>query len=155
MPALIRLVTVIGLLGIILTACGKDKPDTPPPTGETVTLSPIVRAHLQEDYETLLAAQQAIAAIWDGLATGKQVQCGDYPRVPNPEDISTEGDSAFDPVVETLRRAAIETGKAVNLWRAECQKSRTNPSPDVIDQGRLASRAAGDALREAESMFSP
>lgn len=154
MPAFIRLVTVIGLMGIILTACGKDEPDTPPPTGETATLSS-VSAHLQEDYETLLAAQQAIAAIWDGLATGKQVQCGDYPRVPNPEDISTEGDSTVEPVVETLRRAAIETEKAVNLWRAECQKSRTNPSPDIIDQGRLASRAAGDALREAGSMFSP
>ncbi|MBN2303009.1 MAG: hypothetical protein JXQ72_00940 [Anaerolineae bacterium] len=152
---------IIGLLVVVLaalTGCGNDsdsdtnsEPDQPAsPTA--ATLSPVL-IHLQQDYEALRSAQQTITDIWDGLATGQQVQCGEYPAVLNPRDISDEGDSSFTELADHLRRAAVETERAVNLWQAECLNPRANPSSDVIDQGRLASRAAGDALRAAETLL--
>lgn len=164
----LKVALILTLVGLLLVACGDDggdsspSEDTPPGTsalGEDggpipadTTLSPVL-VHLQRDYEALLTAQETIATIWDNLATGEQVQCGDYPDVFPPEDVSDEGDLAYENLVATLRSAAIEIERAVNLWQTECLNPRANPPPDVINEGRLASRAAGDALREAEAML--
>jgi hypothetical protein len=152
-----RSLIIVGALALLLAACGGDSNSsdkhTPVPTATTPpTLSPAL-ANLRRDYQALSAAQQAIGTVWENLATGQQAQCGTYPDVLSPDSISAEGDSTYEPLAQLLRRAAIATDQAVTLWRAECDKERQNPPPDVIDQGRLAARAAGDALREAGTLL--
>jgi hypothetical protein len=151
-----RWVTLI-LLVFILAACGGDsnnKKDETPPTGESApgTLSPVILA-LQQDYESLHESQQAIGKIWEDLAANQDVQCGSYPDVLSPEAISAEGDAAYQPLADLLRRAAINIDHAIAVWKAECANPRRTPPPDVIDEGRLAARSAGDALREAETLL--
>jgi len=159
--------TILLILTILtLTACSSDdsysqprSTPAPEPTdsnGETTsgpaTASPIA-VHLQHDYESLRESHQKISDIWEGLATGKQVRCGDYPDVMSPETITAEGDAAFEPLATLLHGAAIDIDQAINLWKAECAKPRANPSPDVLDRGRLVVRSAGDALNQAEKLL--
>jgi len=147
------------LFVMVLAACGgsddaqnenRDSEATPTPT--PAAASP-VRAALQQDYEALRASQQAISDIWEALAANREVQCGSYPDTLNPEGIFAEGDAAYAPLAESLRRAAIDLDHAVSMWRAECANPRRFPPPDVIDEGRRAARSAGDALREAETLL--
>jgi hypothetical protein len=118
----------------------------------SATLSPAA-VHLQRDYESLRASHQKISDVWESLATGTQVRCGEYPDIMSPETISAEGDPAFEPLSALLHNAAIDIDEAINLWKAECSKPRANPSPDVIDKGRLAVRAAGDSLNQAQELL--
>jgi hypothetical protein len=138
-----RRITLI-LLVFILAACGGDSGDKSnnqknetPATGEPApgTLSPVILA-LQQDYESLHESQQAIGKIWEDLAANQDVQCGSYP-----------------PPADLLRRAAIDIDHAIAVWKAECANPRRTPPPDVIDEGRLAARSAGDALRQAETLL--
>lgn len=146
------------LLIVALVACGGDdsnpKKDNPTATSEPApaTLSPVI-IDLQQDYESLRDSQQAIGEIWEKLASNQEVPCGDYPAVLSPDAISTGGDPAYQPLADLLRRAAIDIDHAVTVWRAECANPRRFPSPDVIDEGRLAARAAEDTLREAETLL--
>jgi hypothetical protein len=154
------------ILGIILVAqaaaCDNSDTDggqtdpsrTPSATDSDLnaTVSPVL-VNLQRQYEEIRFAQKTISDIWEGLATGEQAQCGQYPDMTGPDAIIDDETGTFVELVDWLRRAAIETEKAVNLWKAECNNPRTVLPPDVIDQGRLASRAAGDALREAERLL--
>lgn len=149
---------ILGLLLVFLAACeNKDSPDdfaTKTPTDTQFgTLSPVY-IHLQQDYERLDLAHSTITEIWEGLAAGEQVQCGEYPEVPAPEGISSEGEAAFDELAALIRRAAIETRQAVNLWQAECNNPRATPANDVISEGLLAARIAGDTLEEVLEHFS-
>jgi hypothetical protein len=118
----------------------------------SATVSPAA-VHLQRDYESLRESHQKISDVWESLAIGTQVQCGDYPDVMSPETITAEGDPAFEPLATLLHSAAIDIDEAINLWKAECTRPRANPSPDVIDKGRLAVRAAGDALNQAQELL--
>ena len=118
-------------------------------TAPATTLSPVL-VDLQHDYEQISESQAAILKIWDDLAANKQVQCGDYPTILSPEAISAEEDSAYTMLADLLRSAAIDTAHAIDLWRAECLNSRAIIPPDVIDEGRLITRSAGDALRKAQ-----
>ncbi len=143
---------------VTLAACGKDS-DNPPPAGTPATsgpdqgtLSPVLIA-LQSDYESLVESYRAISDIWEGLAEGQSVQCGSYPSVPNPDSIRADGDGAYEPLADALRRAAIDLDHAANLWKAECSQARPTPPPAIINEGRLAARAAGDALKEAEPLL--
>jgi len=151
-------------LGIVmLAACGSDDSAAPTnsptgthepsPTPETViepraTLSPVL-LHLQQDYENLSVAHEAMTAIWESLATGGTAQCGDYPALVTPDSISAEDDPSLESLAAALRQAAVELDTSLNLWQGECTKPRTNPAPDVIQAGRLAARSAGDSLRTA------
>jgi hypothetical protein len=114
---------------------------------------------LQRDYEQISEAQTQILSVWENLATNEQVQCGEYPTVLNPNDIATDkgsgDDSDYAPLADLLRSAAIDTAHAIDLWQAECLNPRAVIPPDVINEGRLAARAAGDALREAETQLGP
>ncbi|MBN1679056.1 MAG: hypothetical protein JW966_02110 [Anaerolineae bacterium] len=149
-----------------LGACGSDETDnndepaeqsteSAPLPGDDApaTLSPVLMT-LQRRYEAIQAAYAAISDVWESLAAGEQAQCGDYPVVPDPASILSQDDPAYGDLADLLRRAAIDTGEAVNLWRAECVNPRTNPSPDVINAGLLAARAAGDALAQAQALLS-
>jgi hypothetical protein len=156
----------LALMVLTLAACSSNgshnqqpsmaEPGTADGGGENTsfpgTVSPIA-VHLQRDYESLRESHQRISDTWEGLATGKQVRCGDYPDVLSPETITSEGDAAFEPLANLLRRAAIDIDQAINLWKAECAKPRANPSPDVIDKGRLGVRSAGDALNQAQKLL--
>lgn len=143
---------ILGLLVAGLAACGSSddsKNDNQGKTPPTTTGLPTLPT-LQQQYAALREAQQVIGQIWENLATGKEAQCGDYPDVINPVTISAGSDETLQPLADKLYRAAVSLNQAVDLWKSECLKPRANPSPDVIDQGRLAARAAGDALNEAE-----
>jgi hypothetical protein len=153
-----KLILAISLFALILTACGDDSsPDEPEPTATPAatvvpTLSPVL-VDLQRDYERISESQAAILKIWEDLAANEQVQCGDYPTVLMPEDISSGADSVYASLVDLLRSAAIDTAHAIDLWQAECLNPRTIIPPDVINEGRLAARSAGDALREAQTQL--
>lgn len=146
------------LLVITLVACGDNHTDqkateTPPPGDlAPATLSPVIVA-LQQDYEALRGSQQAVSEIWDKLAANQEVQCGNYPAVLGAEAISAAGDPAYQPLADLLRNAAIDLDHALTVWKAECANPRQMPPPDVINEGRLAARAAGDALKEAEPLL--
>ncbi len=147
------------LLGL-LTACDGD-PDghateTPSshPTSTALPTPPAELRQLQGHYERLQTAHRAIAAVWEGLATGKQVQCGDYPDYPAPESITTGTTGDLNELVEHLQSAAIAIDEAVTLWRAECDNPRPITPPEVIDRGRFAARTAGDILRDIEGVLS-
>ena len=147
-----------GLFIAMLAACGGDS-DSKSPTETPAntdpgqgTLSPVL-IELQREYELLEGAHQAMSDIWEGLAAGESVACGDYPTVPAPDSIRADDDSAYELLAETLRRAAIDLDHATNLWKAECNKTRPTAPPDVIDEGRLAVRAAGDSLKEAAPLL--
>jgi hypothetical protein len=146
------------LLVFALAACGGKHTDqkateTPPPGDlAPATLSPVI-IELQQDYEALLGSQQAISEIWDKLAANQEVQCGNYPVVLSAETVSAAGDPAYQPLADLLRSAASDLDHALAVWKAECANPRRMPPPDVINEGRLAARAAGDALREAEPLL--
>jgi hypothetical protein len=115
-------------------------------------LSPVL-IDLQRDFEALRGSQQAISQIWDQLAANQEVQCGDYPDVLSPESISAANDPAHQPLADLLRSAANDLNHSLSVWKAECGNPRRMPPPDVIDEGRLAARTAGDALNEAEPLL--
>ncbi|MEW6580458.1 MAG: hypothetical protein AB1435_14870 [Chloroflexota bacterium] len=148
-------------LTLAVAACGGDNdapahpPASTPPGAETLTytapfatLSPVL-VGLQRDYEALSAAHDSLARIWEGLARGEQVRCGEYSLVPDPAGISDEGGTDYTNLAALLRRAAIDLTRSRQLWQAECATARQTPPPGVISEGLLAVRGAGDALREA------
>ncbi len=146
------------LLVLTLAACGgkgsDEKPTkTPSPNDLAPATQSPVMADLQRDYEALSGAQQAVSEIWDKLAANQEVQCGNYPDVLSPEAISAADDPAYQPLADLLRSAAVDIAHALAVWKAECSNPRRMPPPDVIDEGRLAARAAGDALKEAETLL--
>lgn len=135
-----------------LSACGGSSHPKNTPVPLTTTPSTVL-PDLRQKYEALGKSQQAIAQVWENLATGQQARCGEYPEVINPATVSAGGDTALEPLAELLHRAAVDIDQAVSLWKGECLKPRANPSPDVINQGRLAARAAGDALKQAGELL--
>jgi hypothetical protein len=150
---------IVVLLVMTLAACGgkntnkrTDKTPSPEDLAPAATLSPVL-VDLQQDFEALRGSQQAISQIWDQLAANQEVQCGNYPDVLSPESISAAGDPANQPLADLLRSAANDLNHALSVWKAECANPRQMPPPDVIDEGRLAARAAGDALNEAEPLL--
>jgi hypothetical protein len=145
------------LLVFALAACGSQHTDqkttsTPPGDAAPATRSPVI-VELEQDYEALLGSQQAVSEIWDNLAANQEVQCGNYPVVLSVEAISAAGDPAYQPLADLLRSAASDLDRALAVWKAECGNPRRMPPPDVINEGRLAARAAGDALKEAEPLL--
>ncbi|NLX11613.1 MAG: hypothetical protein GXY36_18365 [Chloroflexi bacterium] len=149
------LVLVLGM-ALVLAACGGDDEPSPTPTNtesppENSTLAP-ARLDLQRDYERLRAAHTALAAVWEGLAAGEQVQCGDDLTPPGPENIAG-GDPDQAELAGLLRRAAIDLDEAARLWQSECRNPRQNIDPQTINRGLLAVRSAGDALAEAETLL--
>jgi hypothetical protein len=143
---------MLSLLVAGLAACGStddSKKDTPPTSAGV----PALLSDLQQQYTALRETQQAIGQIWEALATGQAAQCGEYPEVLNPATISAGSDKSLQPLADLLHRAAVSLNQAVDLWKAECLKPRANPTPEIIDQGRLAARAAGDALNDAEDQL--
>ncbi len=161
MPS-VRHVLALGLLMVWLAACGEAtnpaptvtpwrQPTRPAPT--FATQSPAL-LDLQRDYEALVTAHQALSAIWEGLARGTAVRCGTLPQVPDPAGISVPDDSTYRDLATTLRQAAIELTRSRALWQAECSTPRPQPLPQVVQEGLLAVRAAGDALRQAEMLLS-
>ena len=152
-----RWITLIFFV-LVLAACGgsdseDNKNKTPSPEDlAPATLSPVI-VDLQQDYEALRGSQQAISDVWDKLAANQEVQCGNYPDVLSPEAISAADDPAYQPLADLLRSAASDIDHAIAVWKAECANPRVMPPPDVINEGRLAARAAGDALKEAETLL--
>lgn len=150
---------ILGFMMLVLAACGGDTsspPESTPDVTETpptsATLSPVLVA-LQRDYERISESQAAILTVWEDLAADSQVQCGTYPEMVSPEGISAEGDAAYTELANLLRSAALDTAHAIELWQAECLNPRAVIPPDVIDEGRLAARSAGDALHEAQTLL--
>lgn len=153
------LLLVSGLLVSLLAACGSEPENrataTPSPAPPTASPTPSAELRqLQMRYERLQAAHRAIAAVWEGLASGEQVQCGNYPDYPAPESITTGATDDQAELAELLQSAAIAIDEAVTLWRAECDHTRPTTPPDVIDRGRLAARTAGDILHDIETLLS-
>lgn len=146
---------------MILMACGTsdDTPDTrhhpspsPPPASPVPTLSQ-ERIELKQQHAALQTSYDAIALVWEGLATGQQIQCAPPPDIPAPESITQRNEVQLALLSELLRTAAGELRRAAILWQAECANPRPVIPPDVIDRGRLATRAAGDALRQADELL--
>lgn len=155
----LRTFAVITVALIILAGCGTsdDAPDSdrrsPAPTTSPAPTLSQDRIDLERQHAALQAGHDAIALVWEGLATGQQVQCAPPPEIPAPENITKSGDARLAPLSELLNTAAIELRRAATLWQAECANPRPVIPPDVIDQGRLATRAAGDALRQADALL--
>ena len=148
-----KLLLVLSVVVLLLAACGSDD-DSPAPAETSAPANDTsISTRLARDYESLNVAYQTIGNVWEGLASGEQVQCGTYPEAPAPEDISAGDDDALQPLADLLKQAAIELQSAINLWQAECNNPRTTIPPDVIDEGRLSVRAAGDTLREANDLL--
>ena len=148
------IILLVCFLTLTLAACGGENDTSPPPTISAAPTLSSVLVHLQRNYELLHASRQAISNIWESLATNSQVQCGDYPTVIPAESISAQDDPAFEVLADLLRRAAIGLNQALDLWKSECANPRATIPPDVINEGRLATRAAGDALAEAQTLLS-
>ncbi len=157
-----RQVLALGLLMGMLAACGEEtnpapaatpwlQPTLPAPTFPT--RSPLL-LDLQHDYEALITAHQALSAIWEELARGAAVRCGTLPQMLDPAGISDADDQTYRDLTELLRQAAIELARSRDLWLAECATPRPQPPPQVIQEGLLSVRAAGDVLRQAESLLS-
>jgi len=153
------------LLALILAAaCERNADDrrstpplsatTTPPSHPAVATQPPALVHLQQDYEQLSKARRTMSDIWEGLASGKSVRCGNYPEVPSPSGITDEGDVTYSHLAATLRDAAIALNQSITLWKAECSSPRPNPSPERINEGRLSTRRAGDLLGEASQLLS-
>ncbi len=153
-------------LALAVVACGGDddaprrppeitplQSETLPYTAPFATLSPIL-VSLQRDYEALSAAHDSLSRIWEGLARGEQVRCGELPFVPDPAGISDQGDNDYANLAAPLRRAAIDLTRSRYLWQAECATARPIPPSSVIQEGVLAVRSAGDSLREAGRLLS-
>lgn len=152
----LRTFAVAAVLLMMLAACGTsdEAPDTPHPASPSpVPTLPHDRIDLERQHAALQAGHDAIALVWEGLATGQQVQCAPPPDIPAPESITQSGEAPLAPLSELLRTAASELRRAAILWQAECANPRPVIPPDVIDQGRLATRAAGDALRQADALL--
>lgn len=157
------LLLLAGFIGSMLFGCGLASEGNgarqPSPTqtpSETATVPPTespVRLRLQSQYERLTESQRAILSVWENLAVGGEVRCGEVPDVPAPASISANGDAAYETLAALLRRAAIETEQSVHLWQTECTNPRPVPPPGVIREGRLAASAAGDALAEAQGLL--
>lgn len=154
-----RRLCLLVCLVLALGACSED--EAPSPTREDLgtpapqpvsTLSPVL-IDLQRDFEALQASHQAVAQIWESLAAGEQVACGDHPGVLSPGSISAGDAPAYEELASRLRSAAIDIEEAATLWRAECANPRALPDPATINEGRLAARAAGDALRSASDLL--
>ncbi len=150
----------------LLVSCGSHDshsatPTSTPETQQSPAEAPLPRGTqsptliaLQRDYEVLSDAHEAMMGIWENLAAGQTAQCGQYPDLVAPGSISAEGEAILEPLAEALRQAAIGLNTSVDLWKAECLKLRTTTGSDVINQGRLSTRAAGDALRIAAPLLS-
>ncbi len=161
-----RPVCLIVLSLLVLAACGshKEKPKgeqtptrtiaTEAPAGDSPSTRSPVYDRLRRDYESLRTSHQAISAVWEALADNQQVQCGTYPEVLNPDSIQADSDAAAQELSGLLRRAAIGIDQAVELWKAECLNPRSNPSPDVIQEGLTITRTVGDALDQAQALLS-
>lgn len=154
------------VLALTLAACGgDDAAPSPPPeiapqetqtlpyTAPFATLSPVL-VGLQRDYEALSVAHDSLTRIWEGLARGEQVRCGELPFVSDPAGISDQDQSDYASLATLLRRAAIDLIRSRQLWQAECATTRPNPPSSVINEGLLAVRGAGDSLREAGPLLS-
>jgi hypothetical protein len=153
-----RRIVLVVLCLFILGACKDDKTSNSKPDATATPASQVdeaLKTRLRQDYDSLTASHQAIAEIWENLADGKLVQCGQYPEVISPETISAEDNPTYQALADSLRQTAIDLDRAVNLWKAECAKPRSEPSPEVINEGLLTVRGAGDRLREAENLLNP
>jgi hypothetical protein len=160
-----RPVCLIVLSLLVLAACGspKEEPQGEPiPTRTPATEAPaeggrLTRSpnydRLRRDYESLRTSHQTISAVWEALADNQQVQCGTYPEVLNPDSIPADSDVALEELPGLLRRAAIGIDQAVDLWKVECLNPRSNPSPDVIQEGLTITRTVGDALDQAQALL--
>ncbi|MBP8973951.1 MAG: hypothetical protein KBH93_08735, partial [Anaerolineae bacterium] len=87
-----------------------------PYTAPFATLSPVL-VSLQRDYEALSAAHDSLSRIWEGLARGEQVRCGELPFVPDPAGISDQGDNDYANLAAPLRRAATDGVRLAWIWR--------------------------------------
>ncbi|MGQ9848955.1 MAG: hypothetical protein ACUVSU_02785 [Aggregatilineaceae bacterium] len=161
----VQKIAVSCVLMLALVACGHERHQLPTasPTANPLeqpainnlpfpTLSPTL-LDLQHDYEALTAAHQVLSTIWEGLARGESARCGTPPTVPDPAGISAAGDSPYSELAAALRQAAIELTRSRELWQAECAAPRRQPPSAVINRGLLATRAAGDALRQASTLL--
>ncbi|MCL4239172.1 MAG: hypothetical protein KJ047_13090 [Anaerolineae bacterium] len=152
-------------LALTCAACGGDaaapaprpeiapqETETPPYTAPFATLSPVLIG-LQRSYEALSDAHASLTRIWEGLARGEQVRCGEMPFVPDPAGISHQGQDDYANLAALLRRAAIDLTRNRQLWQAECATTRPIPPASVISEGLLSVRSAGDFLREAGALL--
>lgn len=152
-----RIRKVLGIAGIVMlfaAACTDSNRPTPgPPTATNFPTQSPVRVELQQEYERLSATYKIMFDIWENLATGQTAQCGSYPDLPSPESISADEDSTYEALAEALYQAAVSLDHSLSLWKTECNTPRQFPPPDVIDEGRRATRAAGDTLQEANEIL--
>lgn len=152
---------VCSLIILVAAACGSrdERPPTrtstpaPVPTVEPPAISFEELQQLERHYSALRNAHNALSMIWEGLASGQQIQCSELPVFPAPEAIASGDDSSEPSAGSTLRSAAIELDQASRLWRAECANPRATIPADIIDRGRMATRAAGDALQQAHALL--
>lgn len=155
------LALVFTLTVIAVSACGESDKDDPAPTGTpaptATTQAPTIpseeRQRLERQYSTLNTAYTELSSVWEGLASGEQIQCSEPPDFPAPEEIAVDDEASDSSLSGYLRSAAIELEQASRLWSTECANPRATIPPDIIDQGRLATRAAGDALRQVETLL--
>ena len=156
----IIVVCVLGLL--IISACGGDDSDVneatatrnvtavPTLTSATPSIAPEVRPTLEAEFDELRTAQETITGIWSSLQNGEEVSCADeLPEFGLPQAYQRD-----DVVSDLLFSAAVHLDTAYRLWEAECQNPRSQPPPEVIDQGLREALAAGDDLKDAGLILS-
>jgi hypothetical protein len=137
-------------LAFLATACTGEA-ETPPPTHEQIAPSPPPTLDLnrrlawEEALESLRQLEARLSELWETLATGGTVACGeDYPL----SDINQWGGDF--PVEVHLATAAQALNRAIELWLLECNQPRPQVPPEIIGAARLQLKAAQDALSQAE-----
>lgn len=163
MKRFLVLVIFCVLVTLFISACGDDDSDGDEATATrnvtaipTVSLAPATptippdrRPTLETGFDELQTTQETIAGIWSGLQSGEEVSCADeLPEFGLPQ--AYEGDDA---VSALLFSAAAHLDTAYRLWEAECQNPRSQPPPEIIDQGLREALSAGDDLKDAEAIL--
>ncbi len=107
---------------------------------------------IEQQYNALLAANQAAMAAWRGAAGGDPLPCGEYPDVISPDDITVD-DAALEPLRALLQDAAGDTGAAVALWQAQCDAPDQGLTPQTINRALFAVYDAQNKLGLAADML--
>jgi len=129
---------------ILLVACSPapdDEEKTPIPTITATDSTSLQLLELEAPYEELRQLHAQLSDIWEGLAQGELQTCSLIDISISPAQFS----DAVSPERE-LRQATLELQAAALLWETECQRPRENIPQEVISEGVLIVRAAGDAL---------
>ena len=152
-----RFTLLIFLLIPLIAGCSSDADNPSPDTTDdtpapTATIGLNDRLELEQELESMQAAQQQIETIWRDLQAGEQVSCAtELLRRSGPARFQQQGDSVYT----ILYQAALEIETSVQIWEQECSNPRPMPPADIINRGLTSALAAKTQLQDATQALFP